>query len=105
MDIKRGIPSAGISWWTLDPMVYFTKSRWAIAHTIVKFRIPALTLVERQDWRANSWKFRQASPGKPHKGMGIIVASKEEGVTARAGMIQSEHADDATEFGNPQISS
>ena len=44
MNVKTGIMSASIRWWMLkDPMVSFTKSRRAIARTLNKFKIPALT--------------------------------------------------------------
>ena len=43
MDVKLGIPSAGINLWILKiSMVFFMKSMQAIADAIAKFQMPAL---------------------------------------------------------------
>ena len=44
MDVKLGVLSASICWWTLKiPWVSFMKSRQAITVTLDKFEIPTLT--------------------------------------------------------------
>ena len=64
-----------------DPTMSFAKSRQAIAGTIAKFRIKGPTFVDRQAWSTGFMQnLGQASPGRPHKNVGIIVAveAKEE---------------------------